>query len=69
MNAGNAQSGRSRLAALADELQRCRASRPAEIARHPGRDWTEHQVLAALAELFAGGAVGHHHEVALRWAA
>jgi len=69
MSVGNARSGRSRLAAVVGELERGGAGRPAEIARRLGRDWTEDRVLAALAELFSGGVVGHNHEVGLWWVA
>ena len=69
MSAGNARSGRSRLAAVVGELERGGAGRPAEIARRLGHDWTEDRVLAALAELFSGGVVGHNQEVGLWWVA
>jgi hypothetical protein len=69
MKIGNAPSGWSRLAALVGELERGGAGRPAEIARRLGPEWNEDTVLAALAELFSGGVVGHHHEVGLWWVA
>jgi len=69
MSVGNARSGRSRLAAVVGELERGAAGRPAEIARRLGRDWTKDRLLAALAELFSGGVVGHNHKVGPWWVA
>jgi hypothetical protein len=57
------------LAELVSELERRGAGRPAEIARRLGPDWTEDGVLAALAELFCGGVVGHSHELGFWWVA
>ncbi len=69
MSVSNPRSGRSRLAAVVGELERGGAGRPEELARRLGPDWTEDRVLAALAELFSGGVVGHNHEVGLWWVA
>ena len=59
----------SMLAEVVGELERGGAGRPADIARRLGADWTEDRVLAALAELFSGGVVGHNHEVGFWWVA
>ena len=59
----------SLLADVMGELERGGAGRPAEVARRLGPDWTEDAVLAALAELFSSGVVGHSHEVGFWWVA
>jgi hypothetical protein len=69
MSADRAEIRRSVLADLVAELERGGASRPEEIARRLGPGWTEDQVLAALAELFSDGLVGHNHEIGLWWVA
>lgn len=69
MTATNTHLRPSMLAELVDELERHGAGRPAEIARRLGSGWTENKVVAALAELFCDGVVGHNHEVGLWWVA
>ena len=69
MSAGGAEIRRSVLADLVAELERGGAGRPEEIARRLGPGWTEDRVLAALAELFSDGLVGHNHEIGLWWVA
>ena len=69
MSAGGAEIRRSVPADLVAELERGGAGRPEEIARRLGRGWTENGVVAALAELFSGGVVGHSHEIGLWWVA
>jgi hypothetical protein len=69
MSAGDVQVRPSSLAAVAAELERGGAGRPAEIARRPGPDWTEDGVQTALAELFCDVVVGHNDEIGLSWVA
>jgi hypothetical protein len=68
MSAGDVRLRPSLLADLVGELERGGA-RPAEIARRLGPDWTENSVLAALAELFCDGVVGHNHDIGFWWVA
>jgi hypothetical protein len=60
---------RSMLDALISELERGGAGRPADIARRLGPPFTEERVIAALAELFCEGVVGHNHELGFWWVA
>jgi hypothetical protein len=69
MSAGGAEIRRSVLADLVAELEGGGGGRPEEIARRLGPGWTEDRVLAALAELFSDGLVGHTHEIGLWWVA
>jgi hypothetical protein len=69
MSAGDVRVRPSMLADLVRELERGGADRPAEIARRLGSDCTENSVLAALAELFCDGVVGHNHEIGFWWVA
>jgi hypothetical protein len=67
MSVGGAEIRRSVPADLVAELERGDAGRPEEIARRPGPGWTENGMLAALAEPFPGGLVGHSHKIGLWW--
>jgi hypothetical protein len=69
MRAGGIQVRPAMLTALVSELERRGGGRPADIARRLGPPWTEYRVIAALAELFSGGVVGHNHELGLWWVA
>jgi hypothetical protein len=69
MSASEVSVRRSMLDALIGELQRRGAGRPADIARRLGPSWSEDRVIAALAELFSGGVVGHNHELGFWWVA
>jgi hypothetical protein len=59
----------SMLDTLVNELERRGAGRPIEIARRLGPPWSEDRVIAALAELFCEGVVGHNHELGFWWVA
>jgi len=69
MTAEHVHEGSSSIAELVGELERGGAGRPAEIARRLGGEWSETAVVAALAELFSDGVVGHNSEVGLWWVA
>jgi len=69
MSAGDVRVRPWMLADLVGELERGGGGRPAEIARRLGPDWTENGVLAALAELFCDGVVGHNRDVGFWWVA
>ena len=69
MTGENGHAEPSTIAELIGELERGGAGRPAEIARRLGGDWSETAVVAALAELFSDGVVGHSGEVGLWWVA
>jgi hypothetical protein len=69
MSAGDVRVRPSMLADLVGELERGGGGRPTEIARRLGPDWTENRVLAALAELFSDGVVGHNNEIGFWWVA
>jgi len=67
MTAEEARPRPSILSDLVVALERGGAGRPAEIAKRLGPDWSENTVVAALAELFSDGVVGHSSEVGLWW--
>jgi hypothetical protein len=69
MSTGDVRVRPSMLTDLVGELERGGAGRPAEIARRLEPDWTEDSVLAALAELFCDGVVGHNRDVGFWWVA
>ena len=59
MSADESVMRRSLLADVISELERGGAGRPVEIARRLGPDWTELDVLVALAELLRDGVVAY----------
>jgi hypothetical protein len=69
MSASDVSVRRPMLDALISELQRRGAGRPADIAQRLGATWTEDRVIAALAELFCDGVVGHNQELGFWWVA
>jgi hypothetical protein len=69
MSASEIPVRRPMLDALVSGLQGRGAGRPIELARRLGPPWTEDGVIAALAELFSGGVVGHNHELGFWWVA
>ena len=69
MSWGDLQFRSSMLEDVVGGLERGGAGRPVEIARRLGPDWSEHDVQAALAELFSGGVVGHSPDVGFWWVA
>ena len=69
MSAEHIHTGPTTIAELIGELERGGAGRPAEIARRLAGDWSETTVVAALAELFSDGIVGHNSDVGLWWIA
>jgi len=57
----------SLLADVVAELERGGAGRPGEIARRLGPDWTELDVLVALAELLRDGVVAYNGALGACW--